>query len=261
MFQIPFCSGWHDSLQYHAFCEDKVFAARVFWTRSLWHHSVWVYDGGVAELVNSAQPLEQGDAPHADLRGPDFVLSAPDEAVSIRAGDALSMTLTPRHTMQGPSAIGPGLHHPDMQAEVNYRGRRLQGLAYCKRYDFRGDPVEYWGYRFVEGTLDDHSWSIWSAQATFGFHNHSYFRVIGADGVVHEADVPDSCHRDDHCYGVVDGEHYDVALEELGVWDTVLRSTEMDSRLRQRFCRMTVNRGGDSKTGYAINEFCSGTLR
>ena len=260
MFQIPFGSGWHDSLQYHAFCEDKVFAARVFWTRSLWHHSAWVYDGDVAELVNSAEPLNQSTAPYADLSGPDFVLSAPDEAVSIRAGDELSMTLRPRHTMYGPSAIGPGLHHPDMEAEVSYRGRSLRGLAYCKRYDFRGDPVGYWGYRFVQGTVDDHSWSLWTAQATFGFHNHSYFRVIDADGVVHEADMPDSCHRDNHAYGVVDGERFDVELEELGVWDTVLRSSAMDSLMRQRFCRMTVHRGAGSETGYAINEFCSGTL-
>ena len=148
MFQIPFGSGWHDSLQYHAFCEDKVFAVRVFWTRSLWHHSAWVYDGSVAELVNSAEPLSQSAAPYADLSGPDFELSAPDEAVSIRVGNELSLTLTPRHTMYGPSAIGPGLHHPDMKAVVRYRGQSRQGLAYCKRYDFRGDPIPVLGVPF-----------------------------------------------------------------------------------------------------------------
>ena len=260
MLQRPFGSGWHDSLQFHAFCEDKAFAVRVFWTGSLWHHSAWVYDGGVSQLANSAEPLSQSTAPYADLRGSDFEVSAPDEAVSIRVGNDLSLTLTPRHTLYGPSPIGPGLHHPDMSAVVSYRGRCLQGLAYCKRYDFRGDPIRYWGYRFVHGTLDDHTWSLWTAQATFGFGNHSYFRYIGADGVVHWAAEPDSCHREDHCYGVVDGEHYDVELEELGVWDTVLRSAEMDSQLRQRFCRMTVHSGKGSEKGYAINEFCSGTL-
>ena len=260
MLQIPFGSGWHDSLQYHVFCGDRAFAVRVFWTHSLWHYSAWVYDAWVAELVSSNEPLSQSSAPYADLRGSDFELSAPDEAISIRVGNEVSLTLTPRHTMYGPSPIGPGLHHPDMAAVVSYRGQSLQGLAYCKRYDFRSDPIRYWGYRFVHGTLDDQSWSLWTAQATFGFRNHSYFRFIGADGVVHAAEVRDSCHRDDHCYGIVDGEDYDVALEELGVWDTVLRSTEMDSQLRQRFCRMTVHRGESSRTGYAINEFCSGTL-
>jgi len=258
--QRPFGSGWHDSLQFHAFCEGRAFAVRVFWTRSLWHHSAWVYDGGVAELLNSDEPLSQSAAPYADLHGTDFALSAPDEAVSIRIGDDLSLTLTPRRTMYGPSPIGPGLHHPDMAAVVRHRGRRLEGLAYCKRYDFRGEPIRYWGYRFVHGTLDDHSRSLWTAQATFGFGNHSYFRFIDADGVVREALDRDSCHRDDHCYGVVDGEDYDVELEELGVWDTVLRSDAMDSRLRQRFCRMTVHSGKGSEQGYAINEFCSGTL-
>ena len=260
MFQIPFGSGWHDSLQYHVFCEDKLFAVRVFWTHSLWHHSVWVYDGKVVELINSAEPLVQSGAPYAELNCPNFELSAPDEAVSIRVGNDLSLTLTPKHTMYGPSPIGPGLHHPNMDARVSYQGRSLQGLAYCKRYDFRGDPIRYWGYRFVHGTLDDHSWSLWTAQATFGFGNHSYFRFIDAGGKVHEADVRDSCHRDDHCYGVVGGEDFDVELQELGVWDTVLRSSVMDSQLRQRFCRMSVHRGERCETGYAINEFCSGTL-
>lgn len=261
MFQRPFGNGWHDSLQYHAFADDKLFAVRVFWTGTLWHHSAWVYDGGVEQLLNSAAPLSQSDAPHADLQGVGFNLEATDEAVAISVGSQLSMTLVPRHTMHGPSAIGSGLHHPDMAATVIYRGQTLQGLAYCKRYDFIGEPIGYWGYRFVHGTLMNHQWSVWTGDATFGFDKHAYFRSIDGAGVIREANPQLSCHRNDHCYGVIEGTHYDVELEELGVWDTVLRSTAMDSQLRQRFCRMTVHHDGQSESGYAVNELCSGTLR
>ena len=260
MFQSSFGNGWHDSLQYHAFCDDKVFAVRVFWTGSLWHSSAWVYNGKVEELLNSAEPLTQSDAKHTDLHGPGFDLVAPDEAVSIRVGSELSLTLVPNHTMYGPSPIGPGLHHPDMSATVTYLGNTLQGLAYCKRYDFQGDPIRYWGYRFVHGTLMDYRWSLWTADATFGFAKHAYFRTIDTEGVVREADTRESCHRDDHCYGVIEGSQHDVELEELGVWDTLMRSSEMDTQMRQRFCRMTVHHDGRSESGYAIHELCSGTL-
>lgn len=260
MFQSPFGNGWHDSLQYHVFCADKAFAVRVFWTGSLWHHSAWVYDGGVKKLLDSDQPLTQSDAAYTDLHGHEFSLSAPDELVSIRVGSQLSLDLEPNHTMYGPSPIGPGLHHPDMSARVTYLGDAMQGLAYCKRYDFQGEPIRYWGYRFVHGTVMDHQWSLWTADATFGFDKHAYFRTIDSDGKVCEAGPRDSCHRDDHCYGVINEVAYDVELEALGVWDTLLRSPEMDTQLRQRFCRMTVHREGGSESGYAIHELCSGTL-
>ena len=122
-----------------------------------------------------------------------------------------------------------------MSATITYLGETFRGLAYCKRYHFQGEPIRYWGYRFVHGTVDDYKWSLWTADATFGFSKHAYFRTIDTDGRVLEAGPRDSCHRDDHCYGEIDGTKYDVELESLGVWDTVLRSPEMDTQLRQRF--------------------------
>lgn len=265
MIQVPFCSGYHDSLQYHIFCGDRVFATRVFWTASLWHHSAWVYDGSVRELLNSSEPLTQSGEDYADLSGPSYRLSAPDSAVSIRvesgATDAeLEIHLEPRQLFDGPSMIGPGLHQPNMRAEVRYAGERLEGTAYCKRYDFRGDPVRYWGYRFVQGPIEDHSITLWTADATFGYAKHAYFRFIDSKGVVHAAALKDSCHRDNNAYGLIDGVEYDVAIEELGVWETQLRSARMDSQMRQRVCRMTVHHDGQSQAGYAINETCFGTL-
>ena len=262
MYQTPFGNGWHDSLQYHAFCGDRLFAVRVFWTQQLWHYSAWVYDAGVRELINSAEPLTQSEKPYADLSGPAFRLSAPDDEVTIEIGgdSALLMRLIPRHTFDGPSPIGPGLHHPDMLARVSYQGEDLEGLGYCKRYDFRATPINHWGYRFVHGTVNDHQWALWTADATFGRDKHAYFRKISADGVVQQAPLNKSCHRDENVYGTLDGVEYDVELEGGPWWETRLRSSEMDSLMSQRWCRMKVHYADRTETGYALNELCFGTL-
>ena len=264
MYQQPFGNGWHDSLQYHAFCDDKLFAVRLFWTQNLWHHSVWIYDGEVREILNSEDPLVQSEKSYADLSNAGFSLSAPDDVVTIdvdvSGNGALNMQLTPQQTLDGPSPIGPGLHHPNMQAEVTYQGETLSGLGYCKRYDFRGAPIRYWGYRFVHGTVSDHQWALWTADATFGRDKHAYFRVVGSDGIVQQAPSRNSCHRDNNAYGIVDGIEYDVELDGLEWWETRLKASEMDSLLSQRLCRMKVHHGNKTETGFALNELCFGTL-
>mgnify|MGYP001292389097 FL=1 len=84
---------------------------------------------------------------------------------------------------------------------------------------------------------------------------------MGGNGDVHEANLEDSAHRDDAVYGVVDGVRYKVEMEEIGTWDTPLKSDDMDSMMTQRFCRSTIRRGDSVETGYAVNELCFGTLR
>ena len=259
MNQIPFCSGYHDSLQYHAFCDDRMFAARIFWTGSLWHHSVWLYDGKVKEIHNSCLPLTQSNAPYADVEGLGFSLSAPDECVTITTG-SLMIKLTPRHTFDGPSPIGPGLHHPNMVAEVEYEGITLNGLGYCKRYDFRGEPIRHWGYRFFHGTLKSHARATWTADATFGLSKHAYFRIIDDDGTVLQAPSRYSCHRDDKAYATINGLDYELSFEELGVWQASIANERMDSLLTQRFGKIRLQYDGIVETGYGLNELCFGTL-
>jgi len=262
MIQRPFCSGWHDSLQYHAIAGEHVFAARVFWTGSVWHHSMWLYDDGVHEVVNSTAPLAQSSAEFADLTGERFKLHAPDDAVTIEASGErdVSMVLVPRASFDGPSPIGPGLHHPNMRVEICYDGKQLAGDGYCKRYDFRGEPIGYWGYRFVQGFSSERDWAVWTADATFGLEKHAYFRTIEGDDDVTMAADHQSCHRDDHAYGVLEAVDVDVELEQLGLWESRIHSAEMDSLMTQRFCRMTVSAAGRVESGFAINELCFGTL-
>ena len=118
----------------------------------------------------------------------------------------------------------------------------------------------HWGYRFLHTTPHDHSFALWSADATFGHNKYAYFHIVDACGRHRSAALKDSAHRDDVIYGVVDGSEYMVTLEELGVWETLLCSDQMDSQMRQRFCKTTIHHDGHSHTGYGINETCFGTL-
>ena len=264
MIQYKFGEGWHDSLQYHVLCEERLFAVRVFWTESLWHYSAWIYDGGVRKLLNSSEPLKQSDEEYADLTGSAFRLSVPDSEgiaqVNPASGeDALEIRFTPRRTFPWTSPLGPAIHQPDLDCRVLYRGETYHGLGFCKRYHFEG-RIGHWGYRFVHGGIDGSTWAVWSADANFGYHRYGYFKFVDADGREHIAEPKDSTHRENAIYGTVDGIEYEVELEELGMWDTPLVSSEMNSQLRQRFCQMTIKHEGKAETGHAINETCFGTM-
>ena len=264
--QPRFGNGWHDILQYHVFCEDRYYAARVFWTETLWHHSAWVYDGGARELWNSDLPLEQSDTEYVDLKGSNFTMCVPDGVGTVKVepgdtNDALEIRVRARNSFQWYFPFGgpPTIHQPNLECEVHYQGQVHRGLGYSKRYHFE-ERVAHWGYRFVHATVDDHSWALWSADATFAHKKYAYFKVVGGNGDLHEANLKDSSHRDDAIYGVIDGAGYEVELEEVGAWETLLRSPSMDSQMRQRFCRATINHHGRSEAGYAVNETCFGTL-
>ena len=122
------------------------------------------------------------------------------------------------------------------------------------------EPVGHWGYRFVHATDDDHSWVVWSADATFAHKKYAYFKLCDGNGDLHEADIKDSAHRDDSIFGVIDGREYEIKLEELGTWETLLHNARMNSQMRQRFCKSTLIRTGESTGGFAVNETCFGTL-
>ena len=266
MIQPKFGNGFHDILQYHMFCGDKYFAARVFWTETLWHHSAWIYDGESQEIWNSSEALEQSDQDYMDLHGDGFSMSIPDTSGVVVVSpnddkDGMELHIHARNTFKWtfPHGGPPTIHQPNLECEVYYRGKTYRGIGYSKRYHFE-DRVTHWGYRFIHATTDNHSSVLWSADATFGHKKYAYFKVVGDNGDLHESDLKDSAHRDDVIFGVVDGTQYRVELEELGSWDTCLRSSAMDSQMRQRFCRTKIYRGDHYETGYGVNELCFGTL-
>ena len=74
------------------------------------------------------------------------------------------------------------------------------------------------------------------------------------------ADATGSFHREDAAHGTIGKTSYEVRIEELGLWETVLRTERMDTKLRQRFCRMTVRHDGKVEEGVALNETGMGTV-
>lgn len=259
--QPQFGVGFHDSIQYHFFWEDRVFALRVFKTPSLFHHSCWIYDGKVRELLNSNEPMTLAKREHVDLSS--SMLKVEEDGsqglLDLRtSGDLLRIEFKVRNMFFWDCPSGPGYHQPDLDGRITYKGKSHMAIGYCKRYWFFDVP--YWGYRFVQGPVDDRSFVLWTADATFKWHKYAYFKIATKDGRVRSAALKDSVHRENRVYGVVDGVQYEIDLQELGVWETILRSHKMDSQMRQRFCKMTVRFDGKAVPGYAINETCFGTL-
>jgi len=156
--------------------------------------------------------------------------------------------------------VTPAIHQTHLEGEVSYGGQTYAGVGYCKRY-WWNENIEYWGYRFVQGVSESGKYMIWTADATFGNMKYAYFKISQPDGRLAVAAEKDSAHRDDAAFGVVEGVPYEIRLSEIGVWETVLRSCTMDSKMRQRFCKMTVAHGGQIDTVYALNETCFGTIR
>lgn len=257
--------GCHDGTQYHFFCGEKFFAVRVVETRSLKHHSAWVFDGAVLDVLNSSEPLERIGGDHVNVRGSRFQIEADDArgamaVLSDRSEPAFAVRFTSPITFRWPFPKGVVTHQPLLRGEVVYAGRTYTALGYCKRYWYDED-IGYWGWRFVQGLVDHGGYMLWTADATFGHWKYDYFKIARPDGTVVAADNPDSWHRDDAAYGVVDGTRYEVRLEEIGVWETVLRSDLMETKLRQRFCKMRVIREGEVDAGLALNETGFGTVR
>jgi hypothetical protein len=261
--QPQFGRGCHDGVQYHFFCGDKFFSVRVVETRSLRHHSAWLFDGGTREIVNSSEPLDRSGEDHLDLRGARFEVAADEAGGSVRvrsegARPVFEVTFTSPVTFKWPFPKGAATHQPLLQSQVTYDGRTYSGLGYCKRYWYDED-IGYWGWRFIQGEADQRRYMLWTADATFGHWKYDYFKIARPDGRLAAAGPLESFHRDDAAYGVIAGTRYEVRIEEIGVWETVLRSSLMETKLRQRFCRMTVTHDGTVDTGLALNETGFGT--
>ena len=265
--QPPFGQGYHDSIQYHFFCADKFFSMRVFNTKNFTHHSAWVFDGRTHELINSSEPLTQSAGNRLNLQGRRFLMEAGDSDGKITVlGEAgknaplMQAQFKNANTFIWSCFSSPAIHQTQLEGEVVFDGKTYTGTGYCKRY-WWDENIEFWGYRFVQGLCERDKSMIWTADATFGSMKYAYFKMSQPNGVLKIAPEKDSSHRNDTAYGIIDGIAYEIRLSELGVWETVLRSPTMESKLRQRFCKMSVAHDGRIDTGYALNETCFGTIR
>ena len=260
--------GSHDSTQYNFFAGDKLFSVRVITTRNIEHYSAWLYDGGVREVVVSDAAMERSGSDHLDLEAEQFSIRSDDEKGGMRASDQDSEPVfdiafrTPITFDWNAPGEGAVIHQPLIQGEITYRGETLSGIGYCKRAWFDRE-TDYLAWRFIEGELGGGQSMLWTADASFrgDYHKYDYFKIAHPDGRLLQAGDTDSRHRDDAAYATIDGVSYEVEIEGLGTWSTVIRGEETQLKLRQRFCRMTLRHGERVEEGYAINETGTGAIR
>jgi hypothetical protein len=251
-------------VQYHFFCEDKLFAIRVFRTETLEHHSAWIFDGGVRTILTTAAPVRQAACEHLDVSSDALRMEAQDVGgrISLRGSssvDVLQLEFTVGRTLRWSDTLEEVIHQPDLRCEVHYHGRRYAGVGYCKRYAW-AEPPHYWGYRFLQGFLDDRRTSIWTADAVFGTNKYDYFKVLAPDGSLVELAGDSTAHKQNIMFGYASGIRHEARFEELGEWNQVLKSGGMDSHLRQRYGVVTYFDGHSTRKGVAISEYCFGTL-
>ena len=266
--QFQFGMGCHDGTQYNFFAEDKVFSVRVIESKDLHHHSVWLFDGGVQEIVVSDQPMDSIGDTHLNLEASQFSVTSDDEQgeISARSRDGERLFevdfKTPFTYDWGTPRGASVIHQPLIRATINYQDQSYDAIGYCKRYWFY-DDTDYLAWRFVEGTVDAGRYMVWSADGNFGgdYQKYDYFKMAYANGRFSQAGDKNSFHRDDVVYADVEGEDYEVQIEGLGTWTTVVKGEETRLMLRQRFCKMKVVHGDQVDEGYAINETGVGAIR
>ena len=266
--QFQFGMGCHDGTQYNFFAEDKVFSVRVIDSKDLHHHSAWLFDAEVKEIVLNDQPMAAIGETHLNLTAEQFSIECDDAEGSISASSkngerVFEVTFKTPFTYNWGTPRGASvIHQPLIRATVSYRGERYDAIGYCKRYWFYED-TDFLAWRFVEGSVDAGRYMVWTADGNFGgdYQKYDYFKLAYANGRIAQAGDNNSFHRDDAVHATVEGEDYEVQIEGLGTWTTVLHGEETRLMLRQRFCKMRVVHGDQVDEGYAINETGVGAIR
>lgn len=264
MKQPPYPAGSHDSIQYHFFCDDKLFAARIFRTDTLENTSAWIFDGSARSILDDGTPIKQSSSDHLDVTAATISMNAGEGEgrLSIRGAkpeDSFEVEFTSGKEFRWSDTLEDVLHQPDLRCVVKYKGKLLAGRGYCKRYAW-AKPPHYWGYRFLQGFLDDRETAIWTADAVFGENKYDYFKIVSRDGTLLEAPKESCAHKQNTMFGYRDGVRHQADFEELGVWNHILKSSGMDSHLQQRYGKVRYFDGQNYHEGVAITEYCFGTL-
>lgn len=254
----------HDSLQYHFFCGEIIGACRLFHANSLRHASLWIFDGKTyRELQSNNGGYQENASDRLMVRmdGLTFASEGEDIVIAFDDGGAnpVVIRMQPRREITWGDTISSVIHQPDMGVELTLDGKNTKGIGYCKRYAWTPAP-RHWGYRFIQGFVDDGQTSVWTAEATFGLGKYDYFKIMNQHGEILTTPDDVSCHRLNGAYGLTSEGPVWITIDPLATWDALLESGGMSSRMRQRACRMTVRAEAWEKQGFAINETCYGTL-
>ena len=266
--QFQLGMGTHDGTQYNFFLDDKVFSVRLIESLGLHHHSAWLYDDGIVEVVNGATPMEKTGDACLNVENEQFKIRSDDETGSMQVlSDELELVFqvdftTPLTYDWGTPLGAAVIHQPLIHANVTYQGNTFESIGYCKRFWFY-EETDFFAWRFIEGEVGGGRYMVWTADGNFGgdYNKYDYFKIANPNGNIIQAGDNDCYHRDDGAYATIDGVDYEVAIEGLGTWSTVVRGDETLLKLRQRFCRMKVKHAGTVEEGYAINETGVGAIR
>lgn len=253
----------HDSLQYHFFCGEIVGGCRLFHTNSLQHASLWIFDGNAySEFQSSNGNYDENATDRLFVRMGGLTFSSEGQDITIAFegdGETVTIRMNPIREITWSDTISTVIHQPMMEVELSLDGKTTKGVGYCKRYAWTPAP-QHWGYRFIQGFVDEGRTSIWTAEATFGLEKYDYFKIMRPDGEVLTTPDDVSCHRKNRAFGLTSEGPVWIDIEPLSTWDVLLQSDRISSRMQQRACRMTVRSDTWEKRGFAINETCYGTL-
>lgn len=261
--------GEHDHLQYHFFSEHLFVQARVFLTQSLEEHSLWIYDhrdGKITELVNCAEHMRQSSGDHLHLEGPQMsvsdgvgggVLTGPDVTVEFKNRHVFSWL----PAGQGDNAV---IHRPDLDLAITYKGEKILGRGYSKRYFGKYGP--HWGYRFIQSSDPRLGKTVlWTADATFclgdGEAKYNYWKLLDSDSsALEQAQSEDTWQQDCKAFAHIDGRRCVAEITPVAEWMHDYDKGRTNSRMQLRYCKLRVDTGKEVIEGYALNERCFGTL-
>ena len=256
-----------DSLQYELFFAGKFLSIRALKFPSCQFISAWMFDGGVADLFSTYEPLvpspggARGLHAHNDLIS--FELGPGGGRIKVAPPDHGSFEIGLRETVSTVWRVPLGdivIHQPHLDAKVTHGTETWTGTGYAKRYTFELETQHtYW--RFITGPAGDGQnpcW-LWTAEAAFDLKKYDYFKLARQDGSIETAAQPGSWHRDRMAHGVLNGVAHQVEIEDLGRIDRVINGPGTNLKLSQGFCRMTVAAGGDVHQSYALNEIACGS--
>ena len=266
--QFQLGMGTHDGTQYNFFLEDKVFSVRLIESQDLHHFSAWLYDDAIVEVVNGDAPMDKTGDQYLDVENDRFKIRSDDETGSMSAFSedselVFKVDFTTPLTFDWGTPLGAAvIHQPLIHANVTYKGRTSESIGYCKRYWFY-EETDFLAWRFIEGEVGGGQYMVWTADGNFGgdYNKYDYFKIANPNGNIVQSGDTESYHRDDGAYASVDGVSYEVEIEGLGTWSTVIKGDETLLKLRQRFCKMKVMHDGKVEEGYAINETGVGAIR
>lgn len=152
-------------------------------------------------------------------------------------------------------------HFPNISAEMIYKGRSAHAFGYCKRY--WGDYDGPWGYQFIHGISSDEKSCVWTADATFGDDEYNYFKMVGADGSLSQAEKTDTYHNNQRAFWrpSPSGANMEAELTECAKMEFFLKSDSQFSKLVERFGKVDLKKDGNVVwSGYGFNEICFGTV-